>query len=113
MQGGVATIEGKTDVVQHKGVATRLAKSGGAVAVAAQVPNDIRSAFLNAAHNAFVTGLHVNAIIGVVGFVFLVFLTLTMLRHLQPHSESEGEAEPQYRSSQPTIHPKPDIQMYD
>ena len=34
VQGGVATIEGKTEVVQHKGVATRLAKSGGAVAVA-------------------------------------------------------------------------------
>jgi hypothetical protein len=34
VQGGIATIEGKTDVVQHKGVATRLAKSGGAVAVA-------------------------------------------------------------------------------
>jgi hypothetical protein len=33
VQGGVATIEGKTDVVQHKGTATRLAKSGGAVAV--------------------------------------------------------------------------------
>jgi BON domain len=34
VQGGVATFEGKTDVVQHKGVATRLAKSSGAVAVA-------------------------------------------------------------------------------
>jgi len=33
VQGGVATIEGKTDVLQHKGVATRLAKTGGAVAV--------------------------------------------------------------------------------
>ncbi len=33
VQGGVATIEGRTDVIQHKGVATRLAKSGGAVAV--------------------------------------------------------------------------------
>ncbi|HUP02592.1 MAG TPA: BON domain-containing protein, partial [Bryobacteraceae bacterium] len=33
VQGGVATIEGKTDTIQHKGVATRLAKSGGAVAV--------------------------------------------------------------------------------
>lgn len=33
VQGGVATIEGKTDVIQHKGVATRLAKLGGAVAV--------------------------------------------------------------------------------
>jgi len=33
VHGGVATIEGKTNVIQHKGVATRLAKTGGAVAV--------------------------------------------------------------------------------
>jgi hypothetical protein len=33
VQGGVATIEGRTDVTQHKGVATRLAKTGGAMAV--------------------------------------------------------------------------------
>lgn len=33
VQGGVATIEGKTEVVQHKGVATRMAKTGGALAV--------------------------------------------------------------------------------
>jgi BON domain-containing protein len=34
VQGGVATIEGKSEVIQHKGVATRLAKGAGAVAVA-------------------------------------------------------------------------------
>jgi hypothetical protein len=33
VQGGVATIEGRTDVIQHKGVATRMAKNAGAVAV--------------------------------------------------------------------------------
>lgn len=33
VQGGVATIEGHTEVIQHKGVATRMAKTGGAVAV--------------------------------------------------------------------------------
>ena len=33
VQGGVATLEGLTNVIQHKGVATRLAKSGGAVSV--------------------------------------------------------------------------------
>jgi hypothetical protein len=33
VQGGVATIEGKTGVIQHKGTATRLAKTGGALAV--------------------------------------------------------------------------------
>lgn len=33
VQSGVATLEGHTDVVQHKGTATRLAKSAGALAV--------------------------------------------------------------------------------
>lgn len=33
VQGGIATLEGKTDVIQHKGVATRLAKSSGAIVV--------------------------------------------------------------------------------
>jgi hypothetical protein len=33
VQGGVATIEGRTDVIQHKGTATRMAKSAGAAAV--------------------------------------------------------------------------------
>ena len=33
VQGGVATIEGKTGVIQHKGTATRMAKTAGAVAV--------------------------------------------------------------------------------
>jgi BON domain len=33
VQGGVASIEGKTNTIQHKGVATRLARLGGAVAV--------------------------------------------------------------------------------
>jgi len=33
VQNGVATIEGRTNIIQHKGVATRLAKSGGALAV--------------------------------------------------------------------------------
>jgi hypothetical protein len=33
VQGGVADIEGKTDVVQHKGAATHMAKTAGAIAV--------------------------------------------------------------------------------
>ena len=33
VQGGVATLEGQTDVLQHKGTATRLAKSSGAIKV--------------------------------------------------------------------------------
>jgi len=37
MQGGVATITGKTDVLQHKGTATRLAKNAGASKVVNRV----------------------------------------------------------------------------
>jgi len=33
VQGGVAHIEGKTDVIQHKGVATRMARTAGAAVV--------------------------------------------------------------------------------
>ncbi|HWQ56003.1 MAG TPA: BON domain-containing protein [Bryobacteraceae bacterium] len=33
VQGGIATLEGRTDVIQHKGTATRLAKSAGAMQV--------------------------------------------------------------------------------
>src|SRR5438309_4799736 len=33
VQGGIATLEGRTDVIQHKGTATRLAKTSGALAV--------------------------------------------------------------------------------
>jgi hypothetical protein len=33
VKNGVAMIDGKTNVIQHKGVATRLAKGGGAIAV--------------------------------------------------------------------------------
>ncbi len=33
VQGGVAHVDGKTDVIQHKGVATRMCKTAGAVIV--------------------------------------------------------------------------------
>lgn len=38
VQGGIATLEGNTDVIQHKGTATRLARNAGA----AQVVNRIQ-----------------------------------------------------------------------
>jgi hypothetical protein len=37
VQGGVARIEGRTDVIQHKGSATRMAKSAGAVSVSNRI----------------------------------------------------------------------------
>jgi hypothetical protein len=40
VQGGVATIEGKTKVIQRKGTATRLARLGGAKAVVNKIEID-------------------------------------------------------------------------
>lgn len=37
VQGGVATIEGKTDIIQHKGSATRMARTGGAIQIVNKV----------------------------------------------------------------------------
>ena len=37
VQNGIATIDGRTDVIQHKATATRLAKSAGATAVVNKV----------------------------------------------------------------------------
>ena len=50
VQGGVAIIEGQTDVIQHKGVATRLAKTGGATAVVNRIQVS-QAARDKAAHN--------------------------------------------------------------
>ena len=57
VQGGVATLSGHTDVVQHKGVATRLAKSAGALAVVnnieiSQAAKDKAAQNLAGAHRA-------------------------------------------------------------
>ncbi len=37
VQGGVATLTGKTDVIQHKGTATRLARAAGAIQVVTKI----------------------------------------------------------------------------
>jgi osmotically-inducible protein OsmY len=50
VQGGVAYWEGKTDVIQHKGAATRMAKTAGAVAVVNKIQIS-EAARLKAAHN--------------------------------------------------------------
>ncbi len=50
VQGGVATIEGRSDIIQHKGTATRLAKTGGAVKVVNKIQLS-QAAKDKAAHN--------------------------------------------------------------
>ncbi|MBI5667423.1 MAG: MFS transporter [Chloroflexi bacterium] len=66
---------------------------GGAVAAAAQLPDPVGSTLLESAHQAFIRGLHLNALLAVIGFIGLAALTTTMLRHIQPHAEAATEPE--------------------
>jgi MFS transporter, DHA2 family, multidrug resistance protein len=79
---------------------------GGAVVAAAQLPEQIGTALLDVARQSFVHGLQLNALIGVVGFLFLVFVTATILRNVQPHAEPENEAQPGYAVGSVAVQPK-------
>jgi DHA2 family multidrug resistance protein-like MFS transporter len=68
---------------------------GGALAVAGQLPGQIGAALLEAAHQAFVQGLRLTALIGAVVMVGLAILTATMLWNVQTHSEPESQPEPE------------------
>jgi DHA2 family multidrug resistance protein-like MFS transporter len=85
----------------------------GALAVAGQLPGEVGAALLDAARQAFIQGLQLNAVIGVVGFVFLAVLTATMLRHIRPHAEPHGETEPERVEQYPTEHRQPEMQLGD
>jgi DHA2 family multidrug resistance protein-like MFS transporter len=82
----------------------------GAVATAAQLPEQIGAALLTVAREAFVHGLQVTAIFGAVGFAFLAILVALTLQHVGKNAESK-EAEPSHR--QPTVRPKAEIQVGD
>lgn len=73
---------------------------GGAVAVAADLPADLSAALLNTAHVSFISGLHIVALVGAVGFATLSVVTFLLLRSVvlhpdqNPHGEvSHGGAE--------------------
>jgi DHA2 family multidrug resistance protein-like MFS transporter len=84
---------------------------GGAVAAASQLSEQVSTALLSAAHQSFVHGLQVNAVIALVGFVGLAILTATMLRHISPHTETEEHsgAEPVDRPVTVFVQPEPQI----
>jgi MFS transporter, DHA2 family, multidrug resistance protein len=86
---------------------------GGAVVAAQQLPDQLGAALLNTAHQAFVEGLRLNAFVGVVGFTGLAILTMTMLRHIRPHAESESQPEPEYTAGIMPSHSQPEIQIGD
>jgi DHA2 family multidrug resistance protein-like MFS transporter len=66
---------------------------GGAFVAAGQLPDQIGAALLDTARIAFVQGLQLNAVLGVIGFIGLAILVGTLLRHLQIHGDAESEPE--------------------
>jgi DHA2 family multidrug resistance protein-like MFS transporter len=63
---------------------------GGAIATAGQLSSPLGAALLEAANNAFVSGLQVISLIGAVIMIGLAALTVTMLRHVEIIGEEEN-----------------------
>ena len=80
---------------------------GGAVATAANLPDPLGANLLKSAQEAFVQGLHINASIGVIGFIGLAIMTATMLRHIEIHTEAE--VEPEQAEPHPAAHPQSEV----
>jgi DHA2 family multidrug resistance protein-like MFS transporter len=67
---------------------------GGALAAASELPDQLGAALLGVANGAFIQGLQLIALIGVVGFTGAAIVTAILLRHIQTHAE-HGEGEPE------------------
>ena len=85
----------------------------GAVLVAGELPEQVGAALLGTAQHAFIQGMQLTALIGVVGFVGLVFLTATLLRNIQPHAEAAIEDVPEAASNPIPAIPQPEVQGGD
>ena len=59
----------------------------GALVAVETLPQQVGTAVLDAAQGGFVQGMQLNAIIGVVGFITLAMVVVTMLWHIEPHME--------------------------
>jgi DHA2 family multidrug resistance protein-like MFS transporter len=112
---GMAVYRAQVTATMPAGISPEIAEAvqetlGGAVVAAAQLPEQLAASVLQAANRAFIQGLQLDALIGVIGFIGLAVLTLTMLRNLQPHNEPEGELEAGYEAGVMTAHaPQPEM----
>jgi DHA2 family multidrug resistance protein-like MFS transporter len=75
---------------------------GGALEVAAGLPDQLGSALVGAAGDAFTQGLHVAAVISAVGSVALAMLAMTLLRRVGTGSEPEGQPGPETSEPSPS-----------
>jgi DHA2 family multidrug resistance protein-like MFS transporter len=104
---GIAVLGSLATAIYHSQVATTLpsgisaeaAKAAQetlaeAVTVAGQLPPQIGTALLGAAHHAFIEGLQLTSVIGVGVMVGLAILALVILRQVGPPSEPEIHTHP-------------------
>jgi len=91
---GIAMYRSQVAAALPPGISPEMAEAiqetlGGAVTLATQLPDQLGTALLSIAHQAFIQGLQVNAFIGLIGFTGLAILTVTMLRHIDIHAGPE------------------------
>jgi hypothetical protein len=80
---------------------------------AGQLSDQVSAPLLDAAHRAFVHGLQLNALIGVVGFTGLAILVGTMLRNVRPHAEPEAQPAPEHTVRSVVSQRLPEAQIGD
>jgi DHA2 family multidrug resistance protein-like MFS transporter len=95
---GIAVYRSRLAASIPTGISTQLAEAaqetlGGAVGVAGQLPNHLSVSLLDAAHEGFILGVQLNALIGAIIMSFLAVLTVIMLRHLGQEEEHESQPE--------------------
>jgi DHA2 family multidrug resistance protein-like MFS transporter len=95
---GIAVYRSRLAASIPTGISTQLAEAaqetlGGAVGVAGQLPNHLSVSLLDAAHEGFILGVQLNALIGAIIMSFLAVLTVIMLRHLGQEGENESQPE--------------------
>jgi DHA2 family multidrug resistance protein-like MFS transporter len=95
---GVAIYRGAIAGAIPAGVSFQAAEAvrdtlGGALEVAGQLPAQLGPALIDAAREAFTTGLHLSAAISAVGSIGLAVLVLTLLRRVRPSSESDDQSD--------------------
>jgi DHA2 family multidrug resistance protein-like MFS transporter len=72
---------------------------GGAIEVAAQLPDRVAASLTTAAGEAFLQGMHIGAVISAIGALALAFLVMTTLRHVRPSSESEDQSSGEFQET--------------
>jgi DHA2 family multidrug resistance protein-like MFS transporter len=85
----------------------------GAVTAAGELPAELGAALLDAARQAFVYALQLNALIGVIGLAGLAVLMITMLRHMPVHSEIEEQAASEDETPRPALLPQAESSVGD